>query len=319
MTPLEPSSRTMAALRAHQRGGSEQLHYEQAPRPEPQPGEALIAVHAAGITFSELDWDETWLDADGTDRTPVVPSHEVSGVVASLGDATRSLAIGDEVYGLIGFNHDGAAAEYVSLPADDLALRPLSVTHIEAASLPLAALTAWQALVDHANVQPDEHVLVRGGAGGVGVFAVQLAAHLGAHVTATASARDVDFVTSLGAERVIDYTDESKLHLARKTDVLIDAVGGPFPASLYPVLRAGGRLVTLSAPPSPAEAARHEVQAVFFIVSPSRGQLGHLAGLVDQGDLKPIVAQTFPLADGQQAYQNGPNYHHPGKTVLVVR
>src|SRR5215469_5972172 len=155
---MDAMPQTMMALRAHARGGAEQLRYERAPVPEPGPGEALVAVHAAAITFAELTWDLSWTTRDGRDRTPVIPSHEVSGTVAGLGPGTEGLAPGDEVYGLIDFDRDGAAAEYVTLPAADLAPRPGPVSHAEAATLPLAALTAWQALVNHAALQPGERV-----------------------------------------------------------------------------------------------------------------------------------------------------------------
>ena len=194
---------TMMALRAHARGGPEQLVYEQAPAPAAGPGEVLVAVHAAAITFAELTWDLSWTTRDGKDRTPVIPSHEMSGTVTGLGDGVVGLAVGDEVIGLIDFDRDGAAAEYVAVPAGSLAAKPPSVSHEQAATLPLAALTAWQALADHAALQPGEQVLVQGGAGGVGIFAVQLAAILGGHVTATGRSTDAGFVRDLGAERFI--------------------------------------------------------------------------------------------------------------------
>lgn len=161
---------TMMALRAHARGGPEQLVYEPAPAPSAGPGEALIAVHAAAITFAELTWDLEWTTRDGADRTPVIPSHEMSGTVAGLGDGVPGLAVGDEVIGLVDFDRDGAAAEYVVMPAASLAAKPQSLSHVAAATLPLAALTAWQALADHAALHPGEQVLVQGapgpGAGG---------------------------------------------------------------------------------------------------------------------------------------------------------
>jgi alcohol dehydrogenase-like protein len=145
---------TMMALRAHARGGPEQLVYEQAPEPSAGPGEVLIAVHAAAITFAELTWDLEWTTRDGKDRTPVIPSHEMSGIVAGLGAGVAGLAAGDEVIGLIDFDRDGAAAEYVVMPGVNLAAMPQSLSHVAAATLPLAALTAWQALADHAALQP---------------------------------------------------------------------------------------------------------------------------------------------------------------------
>ena len=185
---------TMMALRAHARGGPEQLVYEQAPAPAAGLDEALIAVHAAAITFAELTWDLSWTTRDGTDRTPVIPSHEMSGTVTGLGVGVAGLAVGDEVIGLIDFDRDGAAAEYVVMPAASLSAKPNSVSHVEAATLPLAALAAWQALADHAALEPGEQVLVQGGAGGVGIFAVQLAAILGGHVTATGHGTDAGLV-----------------------------------------------------------------------------------------------------------------------------
>lgn len=154
---------TMMALRAHARGGPEQLVYEQAPKPSAGPGEVLIAVHAAAITIAELTWDLEWTTRDGKDRTPVIPAHEMSGIVAGLGAGVVGLAAGDEVMGLVDFDRDGAAAEYVIMPAASLAAKPQSLSHTAAATLPLAALTAWQALTDHAALQSGEQVLVQGG------------------------------------------------------------------------------------------------------------------------------------------------------------
>src|SRR6202046_3446982 len=190
---------TMMALRAHKRGGPEQLVYEQAPVPAAGPGEVLVAVHAAAITFAELTWDLSWTTRDGADRTPVIPSHEVSGTVAATGPGVTGLAPGDEVYALIDFDRDGAAAEYVTVPAGALAARPRSVSHVQAATLPLAALTAWQAPGDHGRPARGERVLVLGGAGGVGVYAVQLAAALGGQVTATGRGPSEALVPDLGA------------------------------------------------------------------------------------------------------------------------
>jgi len=216
---------TMMALRAHARGGPEQLSYEQAPRPAAGPGEALLAVHAAGITFDELTWDLSWTTSDGADRTPVIPSHEVSGTVVATGPGTTGLAPGDEVFALIDFNQDGAAAEYVTVPASALAARPRSVSHTQAATLPLAALTAWQALVDHASLARGERVLVLGGAGGVGVYAVQLAAALGGQVTATGRSHSEAFVLALGATDFISSRPGAG-GAADGQDVIIDTVGG---------------------------------------------------------------------------------------------
>ena len=310
------------ALRAHARGGPEQLVYEAAPLPEPGPGEALVAVHAAAITFAELTWDLTWTTREGQDRTPVIPSHEVSGTVAGLGPDAAGPAVGAEVYGLIEFDRDGAAAQYVSLPAAHLAVRPRSVSHTEAATLPLAALTAWQALTDHAALQPGEQVLVQGGAGGVGSYAVQLAAILGGTVTATGRAKDRDFVRGLGAGTYLALGDDGAADYGAAKqgfDVVIDTVGGAVLDASYALTRRGGRLVTLGAPPSAEKAAALGVHAVFFVVTPDTAGLARLAGLVDDGRLRPIVSQTFPLRAGRQAFESAAVPRPPGKTVLIVR
>jgi NADPH:quinone reductase-like Zn-dependent oxidoreductase len=309
---------TMMALRAHTRGGPEVLVYESAPRPAPRGGEVVIAVQAAAITFDELAWPETWA-AGGVDRTPIIPSHEFCGVVAEVGDGVAGLSVGEEVFGLVPFDRDGAAAEYVRVPATSVAARPRSVSPVVAAAAVLPALTAWEALVDHVAVRPGQRVLVHGGAGGVGSFVTQLARELGASVTCTVHAPDVDYVLALGAERVI-VEQESLEAEAGVFDVVVDAVGRDTPESLFAALRRGGRLVTLQEPPSQEMADKYGVTALFFIVSVERARLARVAEMIDSGALKVGVAATFPLAQGRAAYESGAvRRRHPGKTVLVVR
>jgi NADPH:quinone reductase-like Zn-dependent oxidoreductase len=309
----------MTALRAHHRGGPEVLTVERAPVPVPADGEVLVAVYAAAITFDELTWEETWL-RDGVDRTPIIPSHEVSGVVSAVGAGVTDFTEGDQVFGLIRFDRDGAAAEYVAVPAADLANRPATVSHVESAALPLAGLTAWQALVDHAKVQPGERVLVHGGAGGVGALTVELAVGLGADVTTTVRSDAHDLVHVLGAGRVIDTRTSQFGDGQRDYDVVIDTVGGDTLDRSFAVLRRGGRLVTLSAPPPAGRADEAGVEATFFIVVPDREQLNRLATLVDDDHLHVAIARTFPLDQGRAAFESrGSRPSRPGKTVLVVR
>ena len=313
------ASGSMMALRAHTQGGPEVLVYESAPRPTPGNGEMLIAVHAAAITFAELTWPETWTSG-GVDRTPVIPSHEFSGAAAEIGDGVTGVSIGDEVYGLVPFDRDGAAAEYVSVPATSVATRPRTVSHVVAAAAVLPALTAWEALVDHAKVQPGQLVLVRGGAGGVGSFVIQLAIALGASVTATVHAPDAEHVLALGAERVITNEQESLDAEKGAFDAVIDAVGQETPEALFAALRPGGRLITLQEPPSQATADKYGVTALFFVVTANRERLAQVADMIDTGKLKVSVAATFPLAEGRAAYESGAaRRRRPGKTVLVVR
>jgi NADPH:quinone reductase-like Zn-dependent oxidoreductase len=304
---------TMSALVASARGGPEQLHLAAVATPSPGEFEVLVAVDAASITFAELSWDETWA------RTPVVPSHEMSGVVAAVGARAGEWAVGDEVLAQIRFDRQGAAAPYVTVPAADLSRRPPGISPATAAALPLAGLTAWQALVEHGHVHAGDEVLVHGGAGGVGTFAVQLAARLGARVTATGRGADAALLRALGAAATVDFERELFDAVPRRFDVVIDTVSGDTLHRSFPVLRPGGRLVTLSGPPDANRAAEYSVEARFFIVTPDRAALDTLARLVAAGELTVPISATFQLADGAAAFASAATPGRaPGKTVLVV-
>jgi NADPH:quinone reductase-like Zn-dependent oxidoreductase len=309
---------TMHAVRAHARGGAEQLRLEEVPKPEPRAGEALVRVHAAGITPTELDWPETWADRNGHDRTPIIPSHEVSGVVEELGHGVTHVVAGEEVYGLVPFENDGAAAEYVAVRARDLAPKPATLDHGGTAALPLSALTAWQAFTEQAHVQAGDHVLVHGGAGGVGAFAVQIAKVLGARVTATASAGDIEYVRSLGADTVIDYRAAPFEEVVSAVDVVLDPIGGRTTEASIGVLVEGGRLITLAAPPTVTLPEARRLSARFFIVEPVRSQLVELARLVDEGRIRAEVAAVFPLEDFAAAYEFARTTRRHGKVVVQV-
>lgn len=309
---------TMRAVRAHARGGAEQLRLEDVPKPEPRAGEALIRVHAAGITPTELEWSETWVDREGHDRTPTIPSHEVSGVVEELGHGVTHVDVGEEVFGLVPFDQDGAAADYVAVRARDLAPKPVTLDHIRTAALPLSALTAWQAFTEQARVNPGSHVLVHGGAGGVGAFAVQIAKVLGARVTATASAGDIDYVRSLGADVVIDYKATPFEEIVSDVDVVLDPIGGRTTEASLRVLNDGAVLITLAGPPEVTLPEGRGLSARFFIVEPERSQLIELARLVDDGKLDVTVADVFPLEDAAAAYEYGRTSRRRGKIVVQV-
>jgi NADPH:quinone reductase-like Zn-dependent oxidoreductase len=317
-------SDSMHAVRGHRRGGAERLRYEVAPRPTPGAGEMLVAVYAAAITSGELDWDATWtdrFDGSGSPRVPTVLSKEVSGVVAALGpetaDATGAadLAVGEAVYGLIPFLRDGAAAEYAAVPALALARKPPSLDHEHAAALPLAGLPAWQALVRHGSLTTGQHVLVHGAAGGVGSLTVQLATAPGARVTATARAADADFVRGLGAERVVDCTAQRFEDQVEDVDQVQDTVGGDTRARSWRVLRPGGVLVSITAPPAPPQGTR--ARGAFFVVEPDRAGLEQLTALVAAGRLAPQLDRVLPLQEAPQAYAELAQ-HHRGKVVLRV-
>ena len=304
---------SMRALRAHSRGGPEVLVTEDAPVPVPGPGELLVAVHAAAVTSGELGWDETW-SRGGRDRTPVVVAHEFSGRVVAAGPGAGRL--GDEVYGLAPFDHDGAAAEFVVVPESFVAMEPRTLSHVRSAALALSGLTAWQALVDHAGLAQGESVLVQGAAGGVGVFAVQLATVLGGRVTATCRTRDVAFVRDLGAARVIDVDGRTEELAAQRFDVVVDCVGGRAAVEALELLHPGtGRLVTLSAP-LPADTPQRD-RADFFIVAADSTELEALAELVDRYALTVPITATYSLDRGREAYETAATHGRaPGKIVI---
>src|SRR5436305_3589034 len=259
----------MKAVRLYSRGGPEALRFEDAPTPRPGPGEVLVRVRAAGVTPTELLWAPTWTTRDGAPRPlPVIPGHEFSGEVAALGEGVTALRVGEAVYGMNDWFADGAQAEYCLARPADVARKPASVDHARAAATPISALTAWQGLFERGRLAAGERVLIHGGAGGVGGFAVQLARRRGARVTATASAGNVDFVRGLGADEVIDYRAERFEGRVRGVDAVFDTVGGDTLQRSWGVMKPGGRLVTVAASEegSPDERTR----ATFFIVETRR-------------------------------------------------
>jgi NADPH:quinone reductase-like Zn-dependent oxidoreductase len=304
----------MKAICLRARGGPEAFSYEEVPQPRPGDGEVLVRVHAAGVIHTELSWVPTWTTQAGEPRPfPVIPGHEFSGEISALAAGVRDVSVGDLVYGLNDWYRDGASAEYCVARVADLARKPSSVDHVHAAATPISALTAWQGLIERAGLAAGQRVLIHGAAGGVGNFAVQLARWRGARVIGTASAANLDFVRSLGADEVIDYRAERFEDVARDVDVVFDTVGGETLERSWGVLKPGGRLVTIAA--SGEQTTDERVRAAYFIVEPSRTQLTEIAWLIDGGALRPVVGVVFPLAEARQAYQHKPSH---GKVVLRV-
>lgn len=316
--PMPAAPKTMKAIRAHTREGTKALVYEDAPVPSPGPGDALVRVHAAAITPTEFTWNSTFTTADGKDRLPTIPSFEVSGRVERLGAGVSDLRVGQEVYGLLNFWRDGAAAEFVTAKAADLAPRPTSLDPVRAASVPLSGLTAWQALFDHAKVAAGQRLLVQGAAGGVGTWAVQLAAAKGVRVIGTASKKHAGFLRELGADEVIDYTSVRFEDAVHGVDAVLDTVGGDPLDRSWGVLRRGGVLVTVAGDAPEEMARRHGVRGVSFLVQPSREQLVEIGRLIDAGTIRPIVEAVFPLDRAREAYERGLLGHNQGKLVLQV-
>ena len=262
-------------------------------------------------------WITLSLLAVGLATTILVAARVVDPVVGS-GAGVESPAEGESVYALIPFTRDGAAAEYVTLPADIVAAKPTTIDHDLAAALPLAALTAWQALLDHAGLQAGQHVSVHGGAGGVGSYVVQIAAGLGARVSATAAAADLEFVKGLGAEQAIDYAHDRVEDHVRDVDVVIDLVGGDTQSRSWSVLKPGGILVSTVTPPDQQEAARHDARGVYFIVEPDRNALRSIAELVDNGRLRPVLDRVLSLQEARSGYEALEAGKRRGKIVIHI-
>lgn len=309
----------MKAVRIHGRGGPAQLVYEDAPMPTLQPDDALVRVYATGITPAELTWDESYQNPDGSPRIPGIPGHEVSGVVEAIGPRATGVSVGETVYGLTDFPRDGAAAEYVAVRASNLAPKPQRIDHVQTAAVPLSGLTAWQALFDHGGLAAGQRVLIHGGAGGVGTFAVQLARWRGAHIIATASSSNADFLRKLGADEVIDYRAVRFEEAARDIDVVLDPIGGETQERSWRVLKRGGILVALSAPIQADVPAKYGARGVFFIVTPNQDELSEIARLIDAETVRPVVADVLSLARAREAFERGVQGHTRGKIVLQVR
>jgi NADPH:quinone reductase-like Zn-dependent oxidoreductase len=307
----------MKAIRMHTQGGPELLAYEDAPKPSLQPGDALVRIIATSITKTELTWDETYRDCDGRPRIPTTPGHEFAGIVDAAPEAA-GLRVGDAVYALSSFCRDGSAAEFIAIRATDLAPKPHSLDFEQAAVVPLAGLTAWQALFDHAQIEKGQRVLIHGAAGGVGTYAVQLASWKGAEVIATAAAKDHNFLSELGASNVIDYTQERFEEKVKDVDVVLDTIGGETQQRSWSVLRRGGILISIVSPVAADKAASLGVRGAFFIVGPNRTQLIELGDLIDKGILRVVVGAVLPLARTREAFEQGLAGHMRGKIVLQV-
>ena len=312
-------SQTMKAIRIHEYGGPEALQYEDAPRPKPQSGEVLIRVHAAGV--NPIDWKvrEGHMKDFWPHKFPLILGWDVSGTVEEVGPGVSRFKIGDEVYSVPDPTRNGAYADYIVVRESEIALKPNSLHHIRAAVVPLAALTAWQALFDTAQLQPGQRVLIHAGGGGVGHLAVQLAKWKGSYVFATASTKNQDLLRELGVDKAIDYTQQRFEDVARNIDIVLDTIGGETQERSWSVLKKGGVLVSLVQPPSEEKAKALGIQAAFVAGHPSGAELAKIAKLIDSGDLKPIVNRIVPLSEARRAHELSQTGHTHGKIVLRVK
>jgi NADPH:quinone reductase-like Zn-dependent oxidoreductase len=305
----EPNRPLMKAVRLIAPHGVHGVVVEEVGRPSPGAGEVLVQVRAAALTRDELNWPE--------DRLPAIPSYEVSGSIAELGPEVTGFEVGDAVYGLTGFDRDGVAAEFAAVPVDRLAIKPLSLSHAEASSIPLPGLSAMQGLFDHGRLDAGGRVLIHGGGGGVGAFAVQLAKIRGAYVIVTATGSRVRAAAELGADEVIDHQTLDFTQI-EPVDVVFDTVGGTRLAGSPTVVVPGGRIVSVAQRPPPSLGEEEGVESVFFIVEPNADQLAELSRLADAGDLRVLVDTTFPLDRAQDAFDRLQSGNAVGKVVLTV-
>jgi NADPH:quinone reductase-like Zn-dependent oxidoreductase len=309
----------MNAIRMHTYGGAEVLLYEEAQRPRVRAGEVLIRVHAAGVNPLDCKVRAGELREVIQCKLPLIPGWDVSGVVEEVGAGVSQFKRGDEVFAMADPTRGGAYADYIAVREATVAMKPQSLHHVRAAATPVSALTAWRSLFDFEHLQSGQRILIHGGSGGVGHFAVQLAKWKGAYVIATASTKNHELLRKLGADETIDYTTHKFEEAAEKVDLVLDTVGGETQERSWRVLKKGGALISLVQPPSQQKAKRFGVRGIMCRVQPDGAQLTKIAKLIDSAKLKPIIDRILPLSEARRAHELTQNGHIRGKIVLRVK
>jgi NADPH:quinone reductase-like Zn-dependent oxidoreductase len=318
VSPAQTAKPTMKAIVVHEYGGPEVLKYEDAPRPEPKEGQILVRVVAAGVN-----------PVDGMIRSGMFAKHEkaafpmilggdIAGVVENAGNKITKFKAGDPVFAYLSLKNGGGYSEYALATEREAAPKPKSLTYVEAAAVPIVALTAWQALVDTAKLSAGQTVLIHGGSGGVGTFAIQIAKARGAKVIATASTANQDLLKELGADIAVDYTKQKFEDLAKDVDVVLDSVGKDTLARSYGVVKKGGFIVSIVARLDQAELDKHGIHGATLSVDPNSEELAEIGKLIDEKKIKVIVSQTFPLSEAVKAQEQVATGHTRGKIVLKV-
>jgi len=306
----------MKAIVAHEYGGPNVLKYEDAPRPEPKENEVLVRVIACGVNPADpLIVSGKYAQQFGT-HLPLIPGYDVAGIVEKTGAKITKLKIGDGVYGYALFG--GGWAEYAVLAEGEAATKPKSLTYVEAAAVPLAALTAWQALIDAAKLSAGQTVLIHGGSGGVGSFAIQIAKARSALVIATASTANQDLLKQLGADVAIDYTKTKFEEVAKDVDVVLDPIGRDTLARSYAVVKKGGFIATLVSRPDQAELDKHGIRGASIYSHPDSNELTEITKLIEAKKIKPIVTRVVPLTEAVKAEEQAETHHTRGKIVIKI-
>jgi NADPH:quinone reductase-like Zn-dependent oxidoreductase len=307
----------MKAVRIHQYGDADVLVYEDAPRPQPGPREVLLRVMAAGV--NPVDWKMREGQFKSFQTLPLILGIDVSGMVEAVGAEVTTLEVGQAVYGTLKPEISGAYAEYAIGDERALSPKPSSLTHIEAAAVPVAAMTAWQALFDKGGLSQNQTVLIHAVAGGVGSFAVQLAKWQGAHVVGTASARHRDFVDNqLGLDTVIDYQTTPFETVVKNVDLVMDTIGGETRSRSWAVLKPGGKLVSIVRPAPEVPPHRNDLSGDLVFLTSSRALLTQLSQLIEAGQIRPYVKTVFSLDHARDAHELSQSQQAQGKVVLKV-
>lgn len=309
---------TMKAVRIHAYGDASKLAYEDVPRPTAKGDELLVRVHAAGVNPVDDKIREGKLAGGVALGAPLVIGYDVAGVVEAIGDKVTRFKVGDAVFAYLDLQRGGGYAEYAIVREREAAPKPAKLTFDEAAAVPLAALTAWQALVDTAKLEKGQSVLIHAGSGGVGSFAIQIAKARGAKVFATSSAANLDFLKQLGADEAIDYKSQRFEDVAKNVDVVLDPIGGETQQRSFAVLKPGGILVSIVQPPDAKLAKEKGVRGTIILVRPNAAELAEITKLVDADQLKPYVTKTLPLAEAAKAHELIHTGHTRGKIVLHI-
>ncbi len=309
---------TMKAVVIHEYGGPEVLKYEDVPQPEPKQDQLRIHVIAAGVNPVDGMIRSGMFDKEGRRAFPVILGGDISGVVEKVGSNITKFKSGDPVFAYVSLDNSGGYAQYAVVTEREAAPKPKSLTYVEAAAVPIVALTAWQALIDTAKLKAGQTVLIHGGSGGVGSFAIQIAKAHGAKVIATASAANQELLKQLGADVAIDYTKQNFENVAKDVDVVLDSIGKDTLARSYGVVKKGGIIVSLVARPDPAELEKHGIRGEALSVDPNSDELSEIGKLIDEKKINVIVSQTFPLSEARKAQEQVATGHTRGKIVLKV-
>lgn len=307
----------MKTQRFHAFGGPAVLKMEDLPRPELGEEELLVRVMAAGVNPVDYKIREGKYPAVKADQLPYVPGREIAGVVEACGGLVDEWKEGDAIFAMLGIEH-GGYAEYAIVKDSEAAAKPRSLDFVSAASVPLAGLTAWQGLFRYGELKAGQRVLIHGGSGGVGHFAIQFAKVAGAYVITTVSAPHIDFVRSLGADQVIDYNAQRFEDVVRDVDLVYDLVGGQTQERSFEVVKRGGILVSTLTEPSQEKARAKGVRAMRYTCKENAGELEEIGRLIDDGKVKPKIARTYALAEAPSAQDYVEQGHTEGKVVLKI-